>query len=193
MQSNSNILIHKWSENETKYLLDQYRMYFPQIGPFQAFKNKTAMFEQISKDVFVKFGVKVTGLQCSTRFKNANKQRQNALSRNAVSGNSSTEIPYEDEFEDIASVNDSIEPEVLVGVNYIKSNEKVKAGIGKRNSSTSDTSNSEKSECKNPKKKLKSNSLEDVLKEISAKAELNRDRRHKEKCQLLLSLFGKQA
>jgi len=38
---------------------------------------------------------------------------------------------------------------------------------------------------------LKSNSFEQVLREISATAEENKNRRHKEKCELLMSLLGK--
>lgn len=43
--------VHRWTDNETKYLLDQYRIYFPQIGLFRTFKNKSAMFEQLEKDL----------------------------------------------------------------------------------------------------------------------------------------------
>lgn len=67
---------HRWTNNETKYLLDQYRIYFTQIGPFQTFKNKAAMFEQIRKDLFTKFNIIVTGEQCLNRYKTSIKQNK---------------------------------------------------------------------------------------------------------------------
>ncbi|XP_024890203.1 uncharacterized protein LOC112466370 [Temnothorax curvispinosus] len=99
---NSYIIInqtHKWNEKETKYLLDQYCLYFPQIGLFRVFKNKAAIFEQISKDLYQQFNIRVTGPQYSNKYKNVSRQHKNALSGNKVSGHAPTEVPYGSEFE----------------------------------------------------------------------------------------------
>ncbi|CAL1671798.1 unnamed protein product [Lasius platythorax] len=144
------------------------------------------MYEQISKDLNQQFNIKVTGQQCLNRFKNVNKHNINALSNNKVSGNTPTEVPYGSEFEEIKSIDDSVQPEVLVGVNQIKMNKTTKVGSSSKNFDRLDDIEYEK-----PQKRLKSNSIEQVLREISATAEENRDRRHKEKCDLLISLLGK--
>lgn len=183
--------IHRWTDNETKYLLDQYRVYFPQIGPFRNFKNKSAMFEQLRKDMYTKFNIQVSGQQCINRFKNALKQNKNAMLDNKVSGNIPHEVPYEDEFEEIKSIDDSLKPEVLVGVNHMKMNKNIEVNMDSIKSDTYDTSDSERQDYEKPRKRLKSNSLEQVLRDISATAEENRERRHKEKCELLISLLGK--
>lgn len=187
--SDSSKYIHRWDTNETKYLLDQYRIYLPQIGPFRAFKNKTAMFEQIRKDLFTKFGIRVTGQQCLNRYKNIKKQNRNIWLENKRSGNSPTKMPYADEIEGIKNIDDSLEPEVLFGVNHVKINAKMKSDIETTSSDTCDISDTERQET--PRKRLKSNSLEQVLRDISATAKGNRDRRYKEKCDLLISLLGK--
>ncbi|KYN17993.1 hypothetical protein ALC57_09708 [Trachymyrmex cornetzi] len=69
------------------------------------------MYDQISKDLFTKFCIKVTGQQCLNRYKNVSKQNKKALSSNKVSGNTSTEVPYDNEFEEIKSIDDSQQQE----------------------------------------------------------------------------------
>jgi len=88
-----------------------------------------------------------------------------------------------------------LKPEVLVSVNETKINKR-KIEFSNKNIETYDISNDsdEKFESDKPKKKVKSNqSLENVLREIATTAEKNRNRRHKEKCDLLISLFEKSA
>jgi len=139
------------------------------------------------------FNIDVSGQQCLNRFKNASKQNKNAIINNKISENSSKEVPYDSEFEEIKSIDDSLQPEVLLGVNHIKVNEKMKIGLSKKNNRSDINNDIEDFEYEKPKKRLKSNSLEDVLREISVTAEENRNRRHKEKCELLISLLGKSA
>lgn len=110
---------------------------------------------------------------------------------NKFSGHNRIEVPYENELDDIKNIDDSLEPEVLVGVNHIKMNKKIKVNIDKKKSMKYETSDTEKEEYENPRKRCKSYSLEQVLREISATAEENRERRHKEKCDLLTTLLGK--
>lgn len=121
-----NLTCKLWNEKQTKYLLDQYRIYFLQIGQFRSFKNKTAMYEQISKDLNQQFGMKVIAQQCLNRYKNVCKHNKNALNSNRISGNDPTEMPYKDEFEGINNMDDSLQPEILLGVNQVKNNDKLK-------------------------------------------------------------------
>lgn len=84
------------------------------------------------------------------------------------------EVEYEKELKKISAADDSIEPEILRGVKKIQNNQAFKSCNIK-------TSNTE------VKRKIKK-SLQDILYDINEKKEAAKERRHKEKLELLKKL-----
>jgi len=105
----------KWSEGETKLLLDKYGQYMVMIGPmkqFKQFKTKKIMWEKIAMDLKNILGVSKTFLQCENRYKTIMKQKKEAINNNKSTGRSKMTVPYENELSRIVRFDDSIEPEV---------------------------------------------------------------------------------
>lgn len=101
-----------------------------------------------------------------------------AIGNNRTSGEVRVEASFATEIEKIQSIDDSIQPEILISANKeellknISSNPTIK--INKRKSST------------NEKEMIK------FLKELHDEKEQNKERRHQEKLQLIKELFGSE-
>lgn len=76
------------------------------------FSSKRAMYEQIAKDIFEVLQITRTGVQCETRFKTLAKRKRSEDNHNRTSGNSRCQTSYEEEFNAIRAIDDSLEPEV---------------------------------------------------------------------------------
>ncbi|KAG0423260.1 hypothetical protein HPB47_000951 [Ixodes persulcatus] len=70
------------------------------------------MYEQIAKDIFEVLQITRTGVQCETRFKTLAKRKRSEDNHNRTSGNSRCQTSYEEEFNAIRAIDDSLEPEV---------------------------------------------------------------------------------
>lgn len=77
------------------------------------------MYEQISKDIFDVLKICRTGVQCETRYKTLAKRKRSEDKHNGTSGNSRCRVSYEEEFQAIRAIDDSLEPEVLRGVDKV--------------------------------------------------------------------------
>lgn len=77
------------------------------------FKNKKGMYEYVGKVVSETFNVTRTGQQCSSRYKTIIKRKTKAKCHNNTSGNSPSDVPFENEIEKIKAQDDSLEPEEL--------------------------------------------------------------------------------
>ncbi|KAK8765408.1 hypothetical protein V5799_031983, partial [Amblyomma americanum] len=109
-----------WDERQTKLLLDYYARYARDVGPLKKFRSKRAMFEQIACDMFGIPGIHRTAVQCETRFKTVSKRKRNEEKHNNTSGNSRCRVEYEQESDAIKAIDDSLEPEVLRGVDTVR-------------------------------------------------------------------------
>ncbi|XP_077507459.1 uncharacterized protein LOC144118382 [Amblyomma americanum] len=114
------VSIASWDERQTKLLLDYYARYARDVGPLKKFRSKRAMFEQIACDMFGILGIHRTAVQCETRFKTVSKRKRNEEKHNNTSGNSRCRVEYEQEFDAIKAIDDSLEPEVLRGVDTVR-------------------------------------------------------------------------
>ncbi|KAK8756125.1 hypothetical protein V5799_001173, partial [Amblyomma americanum] len=108
-----------WDERQTKLLLDYYARYARDVGPLKKFRSKRAMLEQIACDMFGILGIHRTAVQCKTRLKTVSKRKRNEEKNNNTSGNSRCFVEYEQEFDAIKAIDDSLEPEVLRGVDTV--------------------------------------------------------------------------
>jgi len=97
-------------------------------------KNRVTMFEQINQNLFEKFDIMVSGIQCANGYKNVKRENNIALSSNKVFENVSTKLLFKNEFEKIKNIDDSFESEVLNGINYVEINKKIST---RRNTDTS--------------------------------------------------------
>ncbi|KAH6932829.1 hypothetical protein HPB50_010144 [Hyalomma asiaticum] len=103
----------EWTAGETKLLLDYYHQYFSQIGPMKKFRNKKLMFARIAANITEVTGIPKTGEQCCSRYKTVMRRKRSAAAHNNKSGNSPSDVPYEDEIAKIRWLDDSLEPEEL--------------------------------------------------------------------------------
>ncbi|XP_049522164.1 DDRGK domain-containing protein 1-like [Dermacentor silvarum] len=103
----------EWTEGETKLMLDYYEQYFPQVGPMKKFRNKKEMFGRIAENLNKTMGITRTGEQCCSRFKTVIRRKTSATTQNKKSGNSPSDVPYDEELAKIAALDDSVEPEEL--------------------------------------------------------------------------------
>ncbi|KAH7972989.1 hypothetical protein HPB52_020053 [Rhipicephalus sanguineus] len=58
-------------------------------------------------------GITRTGEQCCSRFKTVIRRKTSATTHNKKSGNSPSDVPYDEELAKIAAQDDSLEPEEL--------------------------------------------------------------------------------
>lgn len=184
-----------WTEAATTMLLDKYIEYIPQVGPFMKFKNKVAMFNQISADIFEVLKLNYSTEKCSNRYKTVQKRQNEAIKNNKKSGASRIDIPYAEQREKLNALDDSLDSEVMLGVGILKENLK-------RPSVGSDELESENSSGKAPRlKKVKQKQplSEQILQSIEQnrldradrekEREKVRQQRHREKCDLLQQLI----
>lgn len=89
------------------------------VGPLKLFRNKNALWEELSKVMTEAFGKKRTALQLSQRVQCIINLKKSALERNRRSGASRVNVAYDAEISKIAAMDDSIEPEVLRDANSV--------------------------------------------------------------------------
>lgn len=167
-----------WTNNESKELLQLYYENIGQIGPFTTFKNKKCMWEFISNEISKKYGTFRSPLQCEYRYKNMLKRRNTAKKNNKRSGSEKCDIDFEEEFELINSIDDSMEPDVCFGIGQHT--------IKKRKI---DALSSEEEEIE--RKVQKSPNVLAVIRDIQNEKEKEKERRHKEKIEVLRELFSR--
>lgn len=190
----------EWGKQDTNVLLEKYEIYMKMVGPMKMFKNKKVMWEKITQDIENNMGRKYTSIQVENRFKTLIKRKKDAIEHNKRSGNERVDIPYEEQLEKIASLDDSIKPEILMSINSTK----ILKSQNESNYSQPDTSSNTvkmasekktvKSSLKENIKKIKENekkSIRETLRELHQLKEENKERRHKEKLQLIKELFKK--
>lgn len=87
------------------------------VGPMKKFKTKKGMWEKIAQDIKDNLNWKYTSVQVENRFKTLLKRKKDAIQHNKRSGNDRTDVPYEEQLEKIAALDDSIQPEILMSIN----------------------------------------------------------------------------
>lgn len=105
-----------WSEGESKLLLALYSRYFPEIGPFKRFKTRKHMFIKIAEEINERMNTHYTAQQCDRHFKTLKKRKTKVVDSNGKSGATRQHIEFEEEFNLIRAADDSVEPEVMMGV-----------------------------------------------------------------------------
>lgn len=115
-------------------------------------------------------------IQCENKYKNMLKKRNTARKRNRVSGSEKNDIEFEDEFESINSIDDNIEPEVRLGIGQ---------------SSMKRTKLSNSSNEGDERKTYKPQNMFALVQNLHNDKEKEKERRHKEKIEVLRELFSK--
>ncbi|CAG9762526.1 unnamed protein product [Ceutorhynchus assimilis] len=141
-----------WNDEETKILLDTYEEFMSKVGRQKKFKTKKSMWSKIAEILNRTFGRQTTGNQFENRYKTVLKRKKAAVDNNKKSGNSRAIIPFEEELTKIASLDDSILPEIVGTAQSIKV-------LKSSNNNTSCTSTSygteeRETESPQPKKRL---------------------------------------
>ncbi|CAH1154409.1 unnamed protein product [Phaedon cochleariae] len=166
-----------WTDAETKVLLEYYEQFMSNVGPMKKFKNKRNMWNKITDILNKKFNLQRTSIQVENRYKTVLKRKKSAVENNRRTGSSRMDIPFEEELNKISSLDDSIEPEVLGTAQNIQ----VLKPIQKENITPS------VSQSIKPVRKHKS--IHETLIEIHKQKEDAKERRHKEKLELIRELF----
>lgn len=166
----------EWGDSDTKLLLDLYHKGLPLIGPFKKFKNKKCLWIHIGKEIEEQLGLLRTAVQCESRFKTIMKRKTATTTKNHTSGETRVDVPYEDEIGKIKAQDDSLEPDVLMSGDEIKINQKEKF-------------RPEETKMANCSRKRKYDDLVSVLENMHQKKEEAKERRHREKMELMKELF----
>ncbi|XP_046492164.1 uncharacterized protein [Neodiprion pinetum] len=167
MFNSSNATV-KWDDHDTKMMLDLYAENLNHVGPFKKFKTKKKMWEHIAVDISTTFSKYVNGQQCESRFKTVRNRKGLAVTHNKQSGNDAKVVPYQQEMDNIRSIDDSVQPEVLVSVG----NTRVLKQKRKEDAARGGT------------KKKKQDPLLAMYVELQEKKEENKERRHQEKMKI---------
>jgi len=118
------IIKDQWSVEMTKFILDAYEECLSMVGPMRKFKNKKNMWEHIAQRANNALNITKTAAQCENRFKTVLKRKRYQENNNKKSGASRQTIQFDDEIRKIASIDDSVIPEVLQSANICTINEK---------------------------------------------------------------------
>ncbi|CAG9820709.1 unnamed protein product [Phaedon cochleariae] len=167
----------EWSNGETGMLLDYYEQFMSRVGPMKKFKNKKSMWSKIAEILNEKFKIQRTPTQVENRYKTVLKRKKCAIENNKRSGSTRMDVPLESELSKINAMDDSIEPEVIgtsQGIIVLKPRNEENIPIV----SCSAT----------PIRKHKT--MHDTLLEIHEKKEGAKERRLREKMELIRELLG---
>lgn len=178
-----------WTENQTKWLLDKYAENMSEVGPKKRFRNKKCIWELLAEQMEAELKIKKSFEQLANRFKTVSRKAKNQIDHNNKSGNTRVDVDFEEELRKISSKDDSIEPEVLCGVNYVKR---------KNDENNVATTSAPKQKWK--KINIKKPDIAQVIKDSLESLEKNRaerekererrqEARHQEKLDLIRSLF----
>lgn len=179
----------EWAVEETKLLLDKYETYLSLVGPMKKFKTKKIMWDKISQDIKQILNIHRSAIQCENRYKTILKRKKKATDNNQQSGSSRKPIEYESELKKIAAIDDSIEPEILCGVGRIMSKESsVQSDSSREPTPVESGKTSTPEEHYTPKLK-KSKTVSDTFIEIQKEKEENKERRHREKMEMMRALI----
>ncbi|KAH7946966.1 hypothetical protein HPB52_006441 [Rhipicephalus sanguineus] len=193
-----------WSEGETRKLLEKFTNCMPEVGPMKKFKDKKTMWTAIAAELRHETGIERTPLQCENRLKTVKKRYSNARKHNRQSGVSPVEVPYAEEMSKLATVDDSVFPEVMRSVGRVERNpphmSQVSASAGQANVQASAVDHGsgaaqESDVAASPsasKRPRTSQSLANVLWMIHKDREEARERRHQEKMALIGQLFSEK-
>jgi len=169
--SNNNNHNSSWTEGITKFLLERYSKWMSYVGPMKKFKKKIDLWKQLAIDIDEEFGIRFTYLQAENRYKTVCKRKKTVIDNNRKTGASRLDDTYESEWALITKKDDSILPEVLRSARSVVMNCK--------------------EDCSEPqKKKFKSKTTDvDTLLDFLKMKEVEKERRHKEKMDLIKSLL----
>ncbi|XP_053681742.1 uncharacterized protein LOC128732503 [Sabethes cyaneus] len=119
--SQSRKTIFTWNEEQTRLMLTLYRDKVRHIGTLNKYKSKKQMFESISDDIKNQLGVSFTAMQIENRFKNIARKHRDLLKNRRASDNPL----YNEEMLQIAAVDVSIEPDIVLTPKLLKRTSRV--------------------------------------------------------------------
>lgn len=167
------------------------------VGPIKKFKTKKTMWNEIASNIQAICNATKTGLQCENRYKTVMKRKKAAIDNNSQSGAVRMDVPYEQEIAKIAALDDSIEPEILrssSGLNILKNKDVpstsstlgiIQSGIKTKR----DVGIMERDQTLVSPKTSRTKSIQDTMLEIHRQKEESRERRHREKLELIRDIF----
>jgi len=166
------IIKDQWSVEMTKFILDTYEECLPMVGPMRKFKNKKNMWEHIAQKANNALNITKTAAQCENRYKTVLKRKRYQENNNKKSGASRQTVQFDDEIRKIASIDDTVIPEVLQSANICTINEKPNGKVLS-------------------KSKLKKETLNETIIRLHEIREANKKARHEEKMAFLREVFKK--
>lgn len=157
-----------WTDGITRFMLERYAKWMNFIGPMKKFKKKVEMWKQIATDIDNELGVKFSFIQVENRYKTICKRKKLVINNNRQTGASRMDDTFESEWNQITNNDDSILPEVLRNTTNVV--------INKKNVENNPT-------------KMKKESPQLLLLEFLKEKEIQKERRHQEKMELIKKLF----
>ncbi|XP_025265808.1 uncharacterized protein LOC112638393 [Camponotus floridanus] len=157
------------------------------VGPRKTFRTVKSMFQRISENLKEELNITRSWSQCQNRYKTIMRRKKDAVNNNNSTGRNRITVLYEAELSEIATKDDSILPEVLMGTKRTILNKKTPD-----NSLLENINDNDEKQSKIKRKKKEDTSINNILKEAYAKKEEGKERRHKEKMELLMKFIEKQ-
>ncbi|XP_058821738.1 uncharacterized protein LOC131683623 [Topomyia yanbarensis] len=109
-----------WTDGQTKLMLSLYRDKMEEVGPLKKFKSKKQLWTSIKQGMEEKIGPMFNERQIENRYKTLTRRHRATVTHNKVSGNTLEKAAYFGELSDIAALDDSLEPEILMDTNSIR-------------------------------------------------------------------------
>nr|XP_012226645.1 PREDICTED: uncharacterized protein LOC105674718 [Linepithema humile] len=157
------------------------------VGSRKTFRTVKNMFQRISEDLKEELDITRSWSQCQNRYKTIMRRKRDAVNNNNSTGRNRITVPYVAELSDVVAKDDSILSEVLMGTKRTILNKKTPDNFLLENIND----NVEK-QSKIKRKKKEETSINNILKEAYTKKEEGKERRHKEKMELLMKFVEKQ-
>jgi hypothetical protein len=171
-----------WTEQETIEMLELYAEKLKNVGPMKQFRTKMEMWNNIANTLSRIHGNQKTGQQVADKYKNTLAVKKKVVDTKNLSGSGGgLKIPYEIEIDRINAMDDTIEPEVMIGVSptILKKNNAQPTSSKKKPTTTRRNQNEEFS-----------SPYLDRVERIMGKLEEGKNRRHAERLAFCSKFFG---
>jgi hypothetical protein len=109
--------VKRWSAYETSIMLDYYIEHVREVGPCKEFRNKKELFTAIASKLEEELHGGKDWLNVANKFKHIMELKKKQVSGKRTSGAAGGQtIQFQEQLDIIASLDDSIHPEVMMGV-----------------------------------------------------------------------------
>lgn len=105
--------IKEWTQPETVRIIQLVTEYTDQVGTLKRFSTKKMMWKHIARQLNDEFKISVNPTQVENRYKTVLNKNKKRIEYNRTSGNDRMVTPYDDEFNQLAKKDSTIDPFIM--------------------------------------------------------------------------------